>query len=348
MSIYNVGVSGYNAYLIQAGKNVLIDTVPFEYAGELIKNIGEYISVEELDYIVINHTSYERCSSLCELLKIKPDVAVISTVSGLKNIHEQLNGDFNELLAKSNMTLRLDTNNTLKFFITHNIDWPDSMMTYMDGILFSCDAFSDEGIGIEGYYIENLSHMSDFVYSAMCFLETVDIAKILPASGEEISDCKGAIKLYKELSEPYDGDNRKVSVIYYSKTGNTEKLAKHCEQFGISVYNVVDYSKKELLDVIYKSRGVIFATPTHNRNIPFEMASLLMSINHFKITDKLFASFGSYGWSGEAPNLVYSILRARHFETYSSPFRYLFSADEFSLSEFDKFIKAFYEKIINI
>ncbi len=66
------------------------------------------------------------------------------------------------------------------------------------------------------------------------------------------------------------------------------------------------------------------------------------------MVNKKIASFGSYGWSGEAPNLVYSIMRARHFDTYSSPFRYIFAPTDDDICEFDKYIKGFYESVKNM
>ncbi len=359
-NIYNVGVNAggilYNSYLIIAEKNVLIDTVPKKYCDQLIANISKLTN--NIDYIIINHTEADRSGCLKELIELYDNAFVVATVLGLKNLKEQMNCEFNELLAKSNMTLNLDDKNSLQFIITHNINWPDSMMTYYlkKRALFSCDAFSDGSFenGMKLYYDQKLSGMSDYVYSAMNNIRDMEIDVIFPGSGVEICNTQKAIKDYLCWSEPCERITKTVSIIYESNTGNTKKLAER----AVKVYNNTDidiracdvhsFSKEEILDFIYESNGVIFAAPTEYRNIPQRISDIIMSMNHFKLSNKIFASFGSYGWSGEAPNMIYSILRARHFETFKSPFRYLFSADSDTLAEFDKYILSFYEKVINI
>ena len=356
-SIINVGVENsgvfYNSYLLCFEKTVLIDTVPLKFSDELCMNIQKN-GVNKLDYIILNHTEEDRSGAISRLMEKYPDTTVISTVSGLKNIKEQLNKEFKQMLAKSNMVLKLDEENSLKFLITHNINWPDSMMTYHmeQKILFSCDAFSDVG-GMYEYYKKNLSSFSEYVYSSVKMLKNIDVEKICPANGKNIDNPEKAFEDYLIWSQPYEIKEKNVCVVYYSKTKHTEKMVKRAKklmenEIKCSAFDVMSEDKELILDAIYKADGVIFATPTENRNIPYEMSSVIMSLDHFKLKKQIFASFGSYGWSGEATNLVYSYLRARHFETYSAPFRWIFSEDGETLESFDKYIKSFYEKVINI
>lgn len=359
-NIYNLGVKdngiSYNSYLITAQKNVLIDTVPQEYAEELVQNIEKIISIKKIDYIVLNHTEADRSGCVKKLIGLNKNIIVAATVAGLKNIKEQLNCEINEFLVKNNMKFSVDNENCLDFIITHNINWPDSMMTYHreKKVLFSCDAFSDEsgGNNIKSYYDKKLSHLSDYVYMGINKLLDYEIEAIMPGNGNVIFDTKEAIENYRLWSKPGERDKKTISVIYESRSENTRILAQRVKEtlddskVNVQLCNVSESNIDESLEFIYNSDGVIFATFTEHRNIPKKISEVIMAINHFKINDVVFAAFGSYGWSGEGANLIYSILRARHFDTFDKPFRFLFRASGDTIEKFDKYIMAFYEKVM--
>ncbi len=348
--IINVGVVcngiSYNSYLIKADKNVLIDTVPKQCADLLINNISKYISISDLDTIILNHTECDRSGALEALLDLNHNIEILASLSGLKNLEQQLNCTFNQMLAKSNMMYNVSDNLTLKFIITHNINWPDSMMTYCveNKIIFSCDAFSYENESRKDYFFEKLYPMREYVNNAMQQLKNIDILKIYPGSGDEIDDIS-IIDDYIAWSSIYE--NSGITILFESHCGNTEILANHAKDFldnagcDVSLIDISTTIDSDIYKSIYASKGVIFATPTHYRNIPKRMSSVIMGINHYMIKDTIFAVFGSYGWSGEAPNLVYAILKARHFNIYKSAFRVMFRPTSADFDEFDKYLSDF-------
>lgn len=353
--VYNVGCEydgiKYNSYLILGKKNVLIDTVLPKLSDKLTENISKIIDISEIDYLILNHTENDRAGAVSALLDKNPQIQIIATVAGLKNLKQQLNRDFCELLAKSGMTLEIDDGKTLKFIITHNINWPDSMMTLLleEGALFSCDAFSSEKGTQKEYYDEKLSYLSEYVNAACSSLKKEEIKVIFPGSGEKPK--LTVIDDYIDWSSNKTDECIGVTIVSQSVSGNSKKLSKRAEyvlsELGAKVryFDVLKSDEKEILESIYNSCAIIFATPTVCRNIPKELASVINSINHYKMSNKKVAAFGSYGWSGEAANLVYSIMRARHFDTYSSPFRVMFSPTEEDIAQFDEFIRGFYGSV---
>ena len=350
-NVINVGVRHagifYNSYLIKARKNVLIDTVPKECANELIKNISQHIDINDLHSIIINHTESDRCGALFELLSHNSSIEIIASLAGLNNLEQQLNIDFNKTLAKSNMIYKIDDDISLKFIITHNINWPDSMMVYNieNKILFSCDAFSNELSTKEDYFQKKLSPMSVYINSAMIQLNNIEISKIYPGSGEEITDIS-IINDYIKWCDIKENFN-KITILYLSNSGNTKLLADYAkEKIKDSVLiNIDTTSNNEIYESIYSSKGVIFATPTEYRNIPKRMSEILCGINQYRLSDTQFAAFGSYGWSGEATNLVYSMLKARHFNTFKSPFRIMFKPTNEDFVEFSKYLEDFINQL---
>lgn len=347
MSLVNVGVSYndvfYNSYLILGEKNVLIDTVPSNFCDEFVENIQKHINISNLDAVIINHTESDRSGCLMGLLSINPDIEIIASLAGLKNLEQQLNIDFNKTLAKSNMIYKISDGISLKFIITHNINWPDSMMTYYieEKILFSCDAFSDENNLKKDYFYEKLYPMSKYVQNAMQQLENLDILIIYPGSGNKTDN--EIIKKYISWCNMHQDDD--VLLIYESHSGNTKELAHYAKnQFDIiKIIDVLDYTDEEIYEMIYNSSAVIFGVPTEYRNIPKRTRDIICGINHYKIDNTKFAAFGSYGWSGEATNLVYSMLKSRHFSVFKSPFRVMFKPTDNDYEMFNKYLSEFLE-----
>ena len=351
--IENVGVSHYNSYLVIGEKTALIDSVPKKFSGELIENIKNKLNNRKLDYIIFNHTEADRAGAFENLISEFPQACVWASISGLKNLCEILNADFKSEVIKSNATLSLGDDITLRFLITHNINWPDSVMTYYEEkkTLFSCDAFSDDGEGEKEYYKKNLSYLSDYVNSTMQLLKTIDIEKICPGSGETHNGTY-IIDNYILWSKREKRENPQIAVVFESQSGNNEKYSKKALEIlknagaDVVLCNVQKEDKKAVLKTIYNSDGIIFATPTIYRNISEKLLSVICSLNHFEMANKWFCCFGSYGWSGEAPNLVYSYLRTRHFHTFKAPMRFIFTPTAEEETEFEKYIIAFYEHIL--
>ena len=105
----------------------------------------------------------------------------------------------------------------------------------------------------------------------------------------------------------------KIAIVYYSRTGNTEKMA-HAILEGAQ--QVPEVEGKLLIDFEATSAtledvgAVIVGTPTYHHDMP-------RGIKHFfenlatqttNFNQKIGASFGSFGWSGEAPRLVLEIM----------------------------------------
>ena len=90
----------------------------------------------------------------------------------------------------------------------------------------------------------------------------------------------------------------------------------------------------------------MFGSPTEYRNIPQGLSDIIMSLNHYEMAEKKFAAYGSFGWSGEAPNLIYSYLKARHFDTFKSPYRFMFTPSVRDMCDFEKYVTEFNDAIL--
>lgn len=103
-------------------------------------------------------------------------------------------------------------------------------------------------------------------------------------------------------------------IVYYSQTGNTEKMAEAVEEGAKSVVGVEVELKYFIEPVeLAEADAIILGMPTYYHNISIDMKNLLEAASKEKIDlkGKVGAAFGSYGWSGEAPNMLLEIMKNR-------------------------------------
>ena len=105
----------------------------------------------------------------------------------------------------------------------------------------------------------------------------------------------------------------KIAIVYYSRTGNTEKMAQAIlegAQQSPEVEGKLLLDFEATLAILEDVGAIIVGTPTYHHDMP-------RGIKHFfenlatqttNFTQKIGASFGSFGWSGEAPRLVLEIM----------------------------------------
>jgi flavodoxin I len=104
----------------------------------------------------------------------------------------------------------------------------------------------------------------------------------------------------------------KILVLYYSRTGNTEKMAEAVVEGAKSVGNVeVELSYHVDAEDLSMFDAILVGTPTYNHAIPIDMERLFedAAAKGISLQDKVGGAFGSYGWSGEAPNFLLEIMK---------------------------------------
>ncbi len=107
---------------------------------------------------------------------------------------------------------------------------------------------------------------------------------------------------------------KKVLVLYYSRSGNTEKMAKAVAEGAQSVNGVevqLDYhvEPKDLTGY----DAIIVGAPTYRKEIPMDFKNLFeeAGAQGISLKGKIGAVFGSYGWSGEATKVMQDIMQSK-------------------------------------
>ncbi|MEM3673345.1 MAG: flavodoxin domain-containing protein [Candidatus Bathyarchaeia archaeon] len=104
----------------------------------------------------------------------------------------------------------------------------------------------------------------------------------------------------------------KILVLYYSRTGNTEKMAQAVAE-GVKTVSDVDVELDYHVEpeMLSSFDAIIVGAPTYHHEMPLDMKMLFeeAAVKGVDLRGKLGAAFGSYGWSGEAPKLVIEIMK---------------------------------------
>jgi flavodoxin I len=105
---------------------------------------------------------------------------------------------------------------------------------------------------------------------------------------------------------------KRILVLYYSQTGNTEKMANAVADGARSVSDVlVDLSFHIDPEELGSFDAVLVGSPTYHHEMPVDFKKLFeeAAAKNVSLKGKIGAAFGSYGWSGEAPKLILEIMK---------------------------------------
>jgi len=105
---------------------------------------------------------------------------------------------------------------------------------------------------------------------------------------------------------------KQILILYYSRTGNTERMAKAVAE-GAKISDDVKvelnyHVEPEDLDLY---EAILVGTPTYHHEMAVEFKNLFeeAAAKGINLKGKVGAAFGSYGWTGEAPKLVLEIMK---------------------------------------
>ena len=93
----------------------------------------------------------------------------------------------------------------------------------------------------------------------------------------------------------------KILVLYYSRTGNTEKMADAVAEGARSVGSVeVELEYHVDAEELGRFDAVLVGSPTYHHEMPIDVKTLFeeAAVKGVSLKGRIGATFGSYGWSG--------------------------------------------------
>lgn len=324
--------TSYNAYLIKGTqKTCLIETVKDRFFDEYIANLQQVVKLEEIDYLIMNHTEPDHSGSVKQLADKIPGLTVMGSPTALRFLKEITNSKLQTRELNHGDELDLG-GKTLQFISAPFLHWPDSMYTYLreDKILFSCDSFGchysdprmfndlidkDFTDAYKYYFDMIMGPFKPYILEALDKIKDLPIDIVCPGHGPILrQNLDYYFDLYRQWATPPagDGDERpKIVVAYVTAYGYTETISKSIIEglemvadFNVKIFNLVEEPVSSALDALTGADALLIGSPTINGDTLPPIWELLTNLSPIVHADLVAAAFGAYGWSGEAvPNI---------------------------------------------
>ena len=247
--------------------------------------------------------------------------------------------------------------------------WPGGLIIYEESSeillsekLFSCHIASEDWsennrLSTESdrkhFYNCLMAPMSSQITSLSEKIFEYEIKCIAPLHGPAIEySLKSFINDYIIWGGDLRINNPKVALIYASAYGNTasigDALAKGITKTNVEVesINCEFASSEDLISSIKKADGYLLGTPTLGGHAPTPIVSALGSILSEGDRAKPIGIFGSFGWSGEAIDLLESKLKDGGFKLSFEPIKVKFSPNKPKIKEIEEIGTHFGRKIL--
>ena len=364
----------YNSYFINAEKKAIIEVAKEKFNDTYTSKLRKVTDPSEIQYIILDHTEPDHSGSLSNLLNLAPSATVVGSGNAIRYLEDIVNRPFKSLIVKDGDTLDLG-NKTLRFFSAPNLHWPDSIMTLLveDKVLFTCDIFGahycspEMFSNFDGKYSEAFKYYFDIIMKPFSRFMLKAVEKVKPLDIDFI--CPGHGPMHREniqkallLSEKYANEymdivsekNRmNILIAYVSAYGYTKDAAHliaegilESEDISVDITDIENISLEALEAKLIMCDGLLVGSPTINQNTLLPVYKLFALINPIRDKGKLAGSFGSYGWSGESPNIILENLRLLKLKIFEETASFKFSADNIKKENLRQFGRSFGQRYL--
>ncbi|MEH2251453.1 diflavin flavoprotein [Nostoc sp.] len=344
-----------NSYLIESEKTAIIDPPGETFTQIYLEALQQRFHVEELDYVILGHVNPNRAATLKALLEIAPQITFVCSNPGAKNLRGALeNPDLQILVMRGEETLDLGNGHNLQFIPTPNPRYADQLCTYdpQTEILYTDKLFGahvcgdqvfDEGWEIYNedrrYYFDCL--MAPHARQVETALDKLaDFPVRMYATGHGPLVRYGLIELtkaYREWSQQQTSADLTIALIYASAYGNTatlaQAIARGITKAGVAVESInCEFTEpEEIRAAVEKADGFIIGSPTLGGHAPTPVQTALGIVLSTATNNKLAGVFGSFGWSGEAVDLIEGKLKDAGYRFGFDPIRVKFKPNDTTL-----------------
>ncbi len=319
-----------NSYIVKGDKVAIIDGfcawdgVPEKLFAFLAKM---ELTIEDLDYLIINHMEPDHSGWLEKIVELKPNVEILCT----KMASNLLEGFFgikeNVRIIKMGDKIDLGAGKVLEFMPMAHIHWPDTMLTleHSTQTLFTCDFYGTYGTcenkdfddnfkedDIDYFTEEAIRYFSNILVTYTSSAEkaikkTRELAPKIIAPGHGPvwrKDCSKIVDIYNEITNWNKGNAKdEVLILWGSMYGMTEIAVKHAEEI-LSKRSIKFKSLRmpqtpigTVMSYAIRSKAIIIAAPVYENHIFPAVGAAVEEILKKKISSKKALYMGSYGWA---------------------------------------------------
>ena len=318
-----------NSYLIQAQEVALLDPPGESFTEVFLDELQDLQYYQRLYYIILSHVNPNRLVTLEKLLEVATYSTLVCSNPAAKTLKASLPEKYHDKIrtVRDGDTLDLGDGHELKFAFVPTPRWPDMLCTYdpASRIAYTDKLFGTHICGEEVFderwrsFAEDRRYYFDSIHAAQALQAESAIdevaefpAKIYaPAHGPMVRNSLSRLKMdYRQWCEEQQSLDVNVAVLYTSAYGNTaavgQAIAKGITDAGASAETInCEFTSAETIrQVIERSDGFIVGSPTLAGHAPTQIQTALGVIISTAEKTKLGGAFGSFGWSGEAVDML--------------------------------------------
>ena len=346
-----------NSFIIKGDKKALIDPPGSSFTDVFIAGLDSRFNVKLVEYVILGHINPNRGETLKKLLEVAPQITFVCSNPAALALPAILERDDLKIITiKGDDSIDLGQGHILKFILAPTPRWPDRMLTYdtktqilYSDKLFGCHVCGDQVLD-EGWE----TYSEDRRYYFDCLMAPA--AKQIEAALDKIAEYPVTLyatghgplvkyglteltNLYRQWSKKQSAQELTVALIYASAYGNTatvaQAIAAGITKAGVSVesINCEFVEPAEIKAALEKCAGFIIGSPTLGGHAPTPIQTALGVILSTAAKTKLAGVFGSFGWSGEAIDLLETKLKDAGYKLGFEPIRVKFKPTEITLKE---------------
>ncbi len=346
-----------NSFIIKGDIKALIDPPGSSFTDVFIAGLDSRFNVKLIEYVILGHINPNRGETLKKLLEIAPQITFVCSNPAAIALPTILDRDDLKIIAiKGGESIDLGKGHLLKFILAPTPRWPDRLLTYdpktqvlYSDKLFGCHVCGDQ-VFDEGWE----TYAEDRRYYFDCLMAPA--AKQISATLDKISEypisCYATghgplvkygltelTNLYHQWSKAQSSQSLSVALIYASAYGNTATVAQAIAAgitkagVGVESINCEFVEPAEIKAALEKCAGFIIGSPTLGGHAPTPIQTALGVVLSTAEKTKLAGVFGSFGWSGEAIDLLETKLKDAGYKLGFEPIRVKFKPTEITLKE---------------
>ncbi len=318
-----------NSYLIQAQEVALLDPPGESFTDIFLDELQDLQYYQRLYYIILSHVNPNRLVTLEKLLQAATYATLICSKPAANKLKAALPETLHDKIraVRDGDTLDLGQGHELTFSFVPTPRWPDMLCTYdpASRILYSDKFF---GVHLCGDNVFD-EHWRDFAEDRRYYFDSIHAAQALqvetaldelplkeakiyaPAHGPMVRNSRSRLRMdYLQWCEQQQSLDVNVAVLYTSAYGNTaavgQAIAKGITDAGASVETInCEYAKPDDIRVaIERCDGFVVGSPTLAGHAPTQIQTALGIILSTAEKTKIAGAFGSFGWSGEAVDML--------------------------------------------
>lgn len=359
-----------NSFLFPAVP-LLIHPPGASFAEPFLAELAGLVAAEARLEVVVGDVNPNRVALLHQLAARWPNLLLVSSNAGAKLLEELWNlqkpvAPGSEAIpepipalpqievVKQEVSRNLVDGHVLRLIPSPTPRWPGALLAFeetsgllMSGKFFAAhlcsESFAEANRSSSEedrryFYDCLMAPMARQVESVVERLEALDIRSIAPGHGPAISESwRSLLNDYHRWGATQERARLSVALLFASAYGNTaaiaDALAQGVARTGVRVESInCEFTPPEqLLAAIRSCDAILIGSPTLGGHAPTPIVSALGTVLAEGDRSKPVGVFGSFGWSGEALDLLESKLRDGGFHFAFEPIKVKFSPDAASL-----------------